>query len=355
MRRTIHLWGISLIIWGACITLIGFLTTPDISVSIERPRYTAGFHEVESGRDNQTFRWTTGESTVHLPTATLGTQNVTIALHNGRITDTPLPIEIRSTHNSFTASVPNQHRLYQFLVNTSLTTAPTTVTINAPTFRPAPPGEQGDQRDLGVQVSAVDVEALPGGVPWLIPIALVLLGQLVVLHWLLTSVNISPTLQSLLASLWLPLQLPWLITRPFAQHIVMFSLLVAGLLLIPTLIVVYREQLLAISTRWRTAQDAAQLTARSFPYRWVIFLTTTTVYLSIALFIPYPDGMTSTTGDEPHYLILAHSFYHTRTSIRSITIRTRTISHFMKIQRYFQRRLNTTARLSPITHALGYH
>ncbi len=40
---------------------------------------------------------------------------------------------------------------------------------------------------------------------------------------------------------------------------------------------------------------------------WVILLT---IYIGITLFLPLPKGMTITNGDEPHYLITAHSIYH---------------------------------------------
>ena len=41
-----------------------------------------------------------------------------------------------------------------------------------------------------------------------------------------------------------------------------------------------------------------------------IFLVTVSVYLILSIFFSRPAGMSITNGDEPHYLIAAHSLYY---------------------------------------------
>ena len=41
-----------------------------------------------------------------------------------------------------------------------------------------------------------------------------------------------------------------------------------------------------------------------------IFLITASVYLTLSIFFSHPAGMSITNGDEPHYLIAAHSLYY---------------------------------------------
>ena len=45
---------------------------------------------------------------------------------------------------------------------------------------------------------------------------------------------------------------------------------------------------------------------------WTLLAVLLIVYLTVAIGMPLPDGMTMTTGDEPHYLLHAHSLYHDR-------------------------------------------
>lgn len=43
--------------------------------------------------------------------------------------------------------------------------------------------------------------------------------------------------------------------------------------------------------------------------RWSIILIVFVVYMGVLFLVPLPPGMTITNGDEPHYLLLAHSLY----------------------------------------------
>jgi hypothetical protein len=45
---------------------------------------------------------------------------------------------------------------------------------------------------------------------------------------------------------------------------------------------------------------------------WVVFGISLTVYVLVAVFLPFPAGMAITNGDEPHYLLSAYSLYYDR-------------------------------------------
>lgn len=44
--------------------------------------------------------------------------------------------------------------------------------------------------------------------------------------------------------------------------------------------------------------------------QWISSLTLLVAYLALVFWLPQPPGVTSTNGDEPHYLLLTHSLYH---------------------------------------------
>jgi len=46
--------------------------------------------------------------------------------------------------------------------------------------------------------------------------------------------------------------------------------------------------------------------------RWSIILIVFVVYMGVLFLVPLPPGMTITNGDEPHYLLLAHSLFYDR-------------------------------------------
>ncbi len=52
------------------------------------------------------------------------------------------------------------------------------------------------------------------------------------------------------------------------------------------------------------------MTQFSIPKSWLVFAIALTIYVSLVLFFPPPPAMTVTNGDEPHYLIQAHSLYY---------------------------------------------
>jgi hypothetical protein len=64
-----------------------------------------------------------------------------------------------------------------------------------------------------------------------------------------------------------------------------------------------------ISTSTPAPAQQARAILRDTHARWLILLVTFVGYLGALFLSPHPEGMTITNGDEPHYLLLAHSLY----------------------------------------------
>lgn len=62
----------------------------------------------------------------------------------------------------------------------------------------------------------------------------------------------------------------------------------------------------------RVKQQRSKLKVNFHPSGWLLFAITWAVFAILAICFSSPPGMTMTNGDEPHYLLMAHSLLHDR-------------------------------------------
>jgi hypothetical protein len=230
----------------------------------------------------------------------------------------PAIVRLRSgTWESTPFLVQGDWRRYQ-IVTPPVDHATQQVRLDVTAFRPA----TGDGRNLGVAIRSVDV-TLPTTTTWrtppLLPIIfalpLPLLTYLAVVQ--LNRYRDQPrrygrSMQHLVSRT--VALLSFVGTLLFVVAAILFPgkwgyIIPSLYILLGILSIVIARQYPWVRNRFALQQHSTMLLLQSQPVRSICAILLL-VYFIVALFVPFPRGVTRTNGDEPHYLITAHSIYH---------------------------------------------
>lgn len=295
---------------GAMLIGISF-AHPTIDLAVDMPtttHYMTGFYAPEQNGED-TFRWSRENPRFMLKGFLPGATLLEIRMTSPRPPTEP-QAETYLAHTSWrsdTFIVDGTWRRYQVLVPLA---DDDEHIVQLKTVRFAP-GAQDNRSSIGVAVSHLRVTQLPVG-NWhnwfnafgASPIAFLLLAPLFLYTTMKRTISLytrTPHLSRMQTII------------PFLSFTVLLIIVACAAAfpaqsvnLLPTswFLPYAMLMILALPTliqlpRMKTYQPAWSL--------WVILLT---IYIGITLFLPLPKGMTMTNGDEPHYLITAHSIYH---------------------------------------------
>jgi hypothetical protein len=296
---------------AAALALVVFVRANPQTVALDLEDATTWnrVYQVETSTEGEPFRWTRSRSRIILPFTAIGSHRMTLALQSGRAEPGAVPVTLDGPHIQQTIAVTQQPRRYHLLVNGPVAVGQAKLTLAAPTFpSPAP----RDMRELGIVLRGGELAPLSGALPWCWLTAAALAVQPFLLYLLLRQLPRSGSwLRTILAALWLPLHLPWLLAWGYNDYVCAFAL---GFTIILAALV---ERASARNTAGRTESSAAapvlaphqRPLLRDSQARWVVFLATLVASVGTLFVLPQLPTMTITTGDEPHYLLLAHSLY----------------------------------------------
>lgn len=303
-----------------------------------------GFYDVDREWIGQPFRRSVHEATLHIPSYTTGRQQVVLSLQSGRALsqgkeaggeasgdaegeETGGLVEISLRTSSYTVAMPvfAHPRRYHLLVDSpSLCAEETTITLYAPLFRPFLNGLQAGIMAMGGSVTLL---ALPAGGSgwWLLTAGLVLL-QVIIVQWFLRRSR-RPLLRLLVASFWFPGQLPWLLLWGYERTAWEWAAGVAGFLAVlattaqgsflrsslrsslrAVLQHAHLSRLFGAILRWSAGSLRTVWQRLQREHNLLVLLLI--CYSAISFFLPFSEGVSPTNGDEPHYLLMAHSLAH---------------------------------------------
>jgi hypothetical protein len=309
--RLRHWFPFGIIALAAALALAVFVRAnpQTVALDLEDATIWSRVYEVETTTEGEVFRWTRSRSSIILPLTAIGSHRLTLALQSGRAEPGAVPVTLDGPRLQQTIAVAQQPRRYHLLVNGPAAVGPTRLTLNTPTFpSPAPL----DMRELGIALRGGASAPLSGALPWCWLTAAALAVQPFLLYLLLRKLpRGGPWLQTALAALWLPLQLPWLLAWGYNDYVCVFSLCVAIILagLVQRNIFGGSAMDIKSNTSAPAPSQQARPLLRDTHARWAIFLILLVAYLGALFLSPQPAGMTITNGDEPHYLLRTHSLY----------------------------------------------
>ncbi len=226
--------GIIVIITIIALGIFLFATPGSINLALQDSYIWNGFHALETSTDGTMFRWTQSRSVITLPLTAIGVNRVSLDLQSGRNDATVIPVELTTTPFVETIYVTQELRRYHVLVTSSISVNPTTLSLAGPTFRP---DSIQDNRRLGVVLHQVEIAPLTKTLSWSWMTAVMLASQPFFLYLLLHKIPIiRDRFDIVLATLWTPTQLPWLLLWGYTSRTTMFSLgitiILSGLVLI---------------------------------------------------------------------------------------------------------------------------
>lgn len=272
----------------------------------DKPGASQILHQFDTAERNEqdTYRWSLPDATLVLDSFWARPLLLTLRITSPRPTSAP-PAHmqvIRGDWHSDTFAIQNGWRRYHLLVPANMQTH---ITFNIPTFTPSANDNDNDNdtRCLGFALSDLAVSR-PATTGWRFPPPLHLA---LVLPLPLLFVVVS-------GSLW-----------PGVQRIRILALLIAHLILATTIIATLSPRTwgFLVPTLWLlwlllVAKHIAPIVASRYLHHTLyrsthvatLSLIPLALYLAIIVFLPFPAGMQPTNGDEPHYLLLAHSLVY---------------------------------------------
>jgi hypothetical protein len=293
---------------------------PTLAFDVDDPAaayHLSGFHAQES-HDVVPFRWSHIDSTIRLEQFYAHPILLDLRLRSFRPPTTVPPPATRLVRGNWTSpplTITNEWRHYQVLVPASYDTAHT-IRLESTLFVPS----NGDTRTLGVALNRVSARLpAPYASRAFAPLSLLLTLPLPLLSFFL----VSTLLRAMHARRLLPGTphlFAWIST--IASPSLVLACLSGLAVLAPVgVALAFPDQwrhlvpflwlvtiLLAIGV-WQYSTHQQTATPPDYG-AWVVSASVPLAYAALILFLPLPEGMTMTNGDEPHYLLMAHSLYH---------------------------------------------
>ncbi|NJP05872.1 MAG: hypothetical protein HC837_09730 [Chloroflexaceae bacterium] len=302
-KSYLHLMGVPLLVALGCLLIYGILaptpTTIDLPIK-DRTAYQ-WFHQPERDQHDQLFRWSRPETTLQFPELLAsGQYRVTMRWQSGRSDATPIALAITDQQRRSAFEVDQSPRLYHILAQHDLSFEPLRLDLTTSTYR-----IPDDRRTLGMVISGAYLTPLTAKLHWWWFTAGVLLLQAVLFHGILGFVISSVPWRAALAALWLPIQMPGLVTAGYTSSACWQALLLLLLLGLVVATIGVWHGLLRFSPPFQRASawvvDTTAYHCRVHPAP-TILVVLCCWYLFALSINTFPRH-----GDEPHYLIQAHS------------------------------------------------
>jgi hypothetical protein len=299
-----------------------------------------GFYDVDREWIGQPFRWSVHEATLHIPSYTSGRQQVVLSFRSGRAPsqggeagretrgdaqgeETSGLVEIFLQTSSYTITMPvfpHPRRYHLLVASPSLFAEETTIMLYTPLFRPLRDGPPAGIMAMGGSVTLLAPPA--GGAGWWLLTAGLVLLQVIIVQWFLRRSR-RPLLRLLVTSFWFPVQLPWLLLWGYERTAWGWAAGVAGFLAVlaataqgsflrsslrAALRLAHLSRLFGAILRW--GAGSLRMVWQRLQREHNLLVLLLICYSAISFFLPFSEGVSPTNGDEPHYLLMAHSLAH---------------------------------------------